>query len=261
MTQRAPTSEANDEAQRLAAGHTRLQWLMEFSGIVVFFALTPWLIMQLHGVSAGLSTLATVGLSVGALFAGLITADFISGLVHWGADNWGSPDWPILGAGFIRPFRHHHLDPEEMCRHGFVEMNGNNCLVSIPVFFVASFVLSFFGGATGFFLSAWLLSLAWWVFGTNQFHAWTHTDNPPAVARFLQGIGLILRKKNHDVHHQAPHNTYYCITSGWLNPVLTRLHFFEFLELTITGITRIKPFHWEVARQKNLKVEHAGADS
>src|SRR5215208_153170 len=37
-----------------------------------------------------------------------LAADFLSGLVHFLADNFGSYDTPIIGPNFIEPFREHH---------------------------------------------------------------------------------------------------------------------------------------------------------
>ena len=38
------------------------------------------------------------------------------------------------------------------------------------------------------------------------------------------------------IHHTAPRDKYYCITVGWMNPVLEKIRFFRLLEKAIARI-------------------------
>ncbi|EQA60793.1 fatty acid desaturase CarF family protein [Leptospira alexanderi] len=163
-------------------------------------------------------------------------ADFISGLVHFLGDSVGSENTPIFGPAFIFPFRDHHVDPKGITRHDFIETNGNNCLVSLPIlvyyvfFWESSGLLSFLLAVFWFFL---LLG----IFATNQIHKWAHQDSPFAFIRTLQKYKLILGPEHHKIHHTFPYDTYFCITTGWLNPILKFLKFYE----SLRWILRIPP--------------------
>jgi plasmanylethanolamine desaturase len=250
MNQEVTDLSTQAEIDRLKAGYSRGQRLLEIAGIAAFFGFTAVYVMDIvtHILTYDV---ARVGLILGgALLAGLLFADFVSGLVHWAADNWGSPDWPILGTGFVRPFRHHHLDPKEMTTHDFVELNGNNCLISLPAMWWGHHCLVHFEApGLALFWAAFWLSLSYWVLGTNQFHAWSHTDKPPRLVALLQRLHLILPVDHHHVHHVPPHAGNYCITNGWLNAPLRWIRFFEGLEWTMTALTGIRPEHDNVARE------------
>lgn len=180
-----------------------------------------------------------------AALCGIVTADFGSGLVHWAADTWGSVELPILGKNFLRPFREHHIDPTSITRHDFIETNGDNFMVTIP--FLSKLTWDFLTLSESeieqkFLWTCYWFLLAIFVAMTNQIHKWSHTyfGLPPWVV-WLQEHRIILPRKHHRVHHVAPHETYFCITTGWLNWPLEKLRFWYILEIIIEKFTGCKP--------------------
>lgn len=168
---------------------------------------------------------------------GYLLADLVSGLIHWTGDTWFREQTPIIGRSFIHPFREHHRDPLAITRHGFLEVNGSNCLALLPLL-LPTFALGA-GHAPGapipaacFQGTALFFSLA--TFATNQFHKWAHEPGPvPRMVRLLQRSSLILSPAHHQAHHRAPHRQAYCVTVGWVNPLLDRLQLFDRLERSI----------------------------
>ncbi len=156
-----------------------------------------------------------------------IAADFVSGFVHFLADNFGSDTTWFFGQKFIHPFREHHVDPTAITRHSFLEVNGDSCIVALLVLLPTYYTLPV--GASQFYLAmgVFVIFFLSGIFLTNQIHRWAHTAVPPRFVAWLQNKRLILSPAVHNIHHTAPFATYYCITSGWLNPLLARLGIFE----------------------------------
>ncbi|XP_065676339.1 plasmanylethanolamine desaturase 1 [Hydra vulgaris] len=235
------TYSKQERAKMLADGYSferhMLDRLWTFCGIISMFILTVQLVFRFDPTDV-------VGIVI-ALVLGVLVTDFASGLVHWGADTYGAVDLPIIGKSFIRPFREHHVDPTAMTRHDFFETNGNNFMLIVP--FAVGFIYK------GFTLSEHLLrehyrfdlfaySLMCFVIMTNQIHKWAHTYyGLPKYIEFLQKWHFILPRKHHRIHHVAPHETYFCITTGWLNYPLEKISFFPTFEKLIEALTGIPP--------------------
>ena len=171
-------------------------------------------------------SVGVIGLVAVASVLAFVIADFLSGLVHFLCDNLGSPDTPIVGQKFIKSFRDHHDDPMEMANGDFVSVNADNFSVCLPVLIPCAIWLDV---REHFLIGAFLAALMALVTITNEAHKWAHAPNPPGYIRALQSTRLVLTPANHALHHTAPHDSNYCITSGSLKPVLTRFHFWELL--------------------------------
>ena len=237
--------------------YSRGHRLMEIAGIIGLFALLGFVAWRLV---RGVSTVGQGTAVVALIVIGYFVTDFISGFVHWAGDSLGSETMPLLGAGFVKPFRFHHVDQKDITRHDFIETNGNNCILSVLLMLHVAVLMprtpSFF-----FYYGALMFSIALFTLGTNQFHKWAHSD--PAdlgpIVRGLQRTGLILSPEHHKTHHTAPFETYYCITHGMLNPLLARTQFFRRAERLVA---MVKPdFLYLEERRKFEAAQKAASDA
>ena len=171
----------------------------------------------------------TVGLQSGwilaQIIAGLLIADFVSGLLHWMEDRYGGPSWPVVGR-LIRSTVRHHKRPRGMTTSPFWRRNG-------PTMFIAGMF------AMVFLLLGWInpLTVTGVLFGAfaNEFHNWSHrkaSENGPIIT-VLQNVGLIISPLEHARHHRGRKNTHYCAVTGWMNAPLESIRFWRRLEVLI----------------------------
>jgi len=200
------------------------------AAVVFFLLLTPVAVRTAQGIH-GLVDLRVVLL---ALPLGLLGADLTSGLVHWACDTFFHEGTPVIGRALIEPFRQHHQDPLEMTRKGFLRVSRANL-----------FIMSFGLAVTWWREEGWtadchslLAHAAWFWYAcavalTNQLHMWAHAECVPTPVRRLHALRLIVSPSHHLSHHRPPFRRGYCVTTGWLNPMLDTLGVFAGLERAI----------------------------
>jgi ubiquitin-conjugating enzyme E2 variant len=205
--------------------------LLEITSVIAFPIATLWLVARTW------TDLARPAFVLLAIVTGFLLADFISGFFHWFFDTWFSPETPFIGKAFVRTFREHHVDPTAITRHDFVETNGSNILAGGVLVAVGHW----FAEAEGAFAAVALLFAGLFMSITSQVHKWAHSERVPKLVRLLQCARVILTRAGHAVHHKAPFDRAYCITSGVLNSTLHYTRFFRFLEWLISATTGMLP--------------------
>lgn len=219
-----------------ALRHRRLQRLRRLvlaCSIVATLCLLLWVSLRVADFVMNGSWLAVgVGIGLGAL-----AIDFVTGIVHWGCDRFGDATTPIVGPLLIRAFREHHDDPRAILDHDWIETNGEACFLTMLALIALAIAApraesGLEAGAVTFIWAMALLGAP-----ANQAHKWAHMQRAPRIVRFLQHAGLTLRPGNHARHHSAHHDTAYCISTGWMNPLLDRLGLWSRLERSLKGTT------------------------
>jgi len=235
-------SQRKQNAGFLASQYTQTKRAGEIACVLINAA---FLLVTAYQVGK-LIEITNIWLIVVACILAMVMADLFSGLVHWAADTWGNLNTPLVGKTFIRSFREHHVDPFRITCHDLFETNGDNCMLTIPVLFILVIDMHCLSGENGrnlgtIFLICFLAFLCLWVSLTNQIHKWAHMLKPPRFVAFLQDYGVILPRKNHQIHHHTPFDRYYCITTGWLNAPLQALDFWRRMDIAITTVTGVAP--------------------
>lgn len=239
-------------AKELAAGYTKKKRFFEYCYLSLFTYFWCYNFITVgryffHGVDANLMQLIWMPVFV---VLGMILADFVSGIAHWGLDSWGTPKTPVFGP-FIRSFREHHVDQVAMCKHDFVETNADTTLPLLPpaalqwVFIhvvpntVTSYEVNLHDKNVG--THVFILTFFVLVTITNEIHKWSHQPKQAPIVRALMDYHLLLSPVAHRRHHKNPFDKSYCITTGWLNPLLDFTRFWRILEFIITASTGAVP--------------------
>jgi ubiquitin-conjugating enzyme E2 variant len=134
--------------------------------------------------------------------------------------------WPITGRFVTKPNILHHHDPRYFTRHTWWQSSWDLLCVGILVLLMA--------WTTGLLTWHVLLFVALGV-NANQIHKWAHrtcAENGPTIS-FLQRLRLLQTPRHHAHHHTDPKNSHYCVLTGFLNPVLDGIRFWERIENVI----------------------------
>ena len=208
---------------------------VKVTGVAVSSALFATLLVHiLVALAAGTSAWFVLP----AFLLGYLFADLISGTAHWFCDTFFEENTPFIGRIVIQPFRDHHVHPQRITRYRFIEQDTMNFFLMLLPLAVAFWLGAPRPGSVGaLFWCCCLLGLATGSFGTNLFHKWAHAPKPPVVVRWLQRSGLILEPKRHQRHHND-YDRGFCVTSGWMNPLLDALRFFPRVELVVRFFQR-----------------------
>lgn len=167
------------------------------------------------------------------VFAILLLADFVSGLVHWLEDAYADESMPVIGPLVARANIVHHHFPRYFTRLTWWQSSWVLCLLS-GVILAITWAAGWLGWQVGLLC---LLSA-----NANEIHKWAHrtsTENGPLIT-FLQRIRLIQTARHHAKHHTDPKDCHYCTTTNLLNPMLDHIGFWAGLEWLLASTVGLR---------------------
>ncbi len=160
----------------------------------------------------------------------ILLTDFVTGFVHFWIDQYGREDMPLVGKSVISLNINHHKNPMDMTRRSYWSLTWSS--------WVLGFVI----------LLLWFLAfgkLDWEiiflvVYGAqgNIIHKWAHRPKSQngKIITWLQNWKIIPNKQQHRHHHNSPFDTYFCVQTVFLNPILEKIRFWNGLVWVLTKL-------------------------
>ena len=177
--------------------------------------------------------MATFAIIIFKILLIILGADFLTGVFHFWMDVYGRSEIPILGKYVVDVNIIHHKYPRKMIQNSYLVLTWTSWVTAFLLWGLSVLIFGFY----------WEV-LAALIYGSNAnlIHKWTHqtTKENGGFVTFLQSTGIIQSRKHHGWHHKAPFDTNYCILTDWLNPMLHKMKFWEFIVWTLK-VVGIKP--------------------
>jgi len=172
----------------------------------------------------------------------LLSADFLTGIVHWWEDAYGNPNWKFLGKAVIQPNLEHHNKPRAFLKSSYWSCINTSLGLGL-ILILLCLLFSILNWYTFFCIAIAIHG--------NEIHRFAHqTDRENGkLICFLQRLGILQSRKHHGWHHKAPYECNYCIVTNYLNPILSMLDFWSKLEWTVFHLTGIKVLRGSAVRK------------
>lgn len=175
---------------------------------------------------------------IGILIAWMV-AEIGSGFIHFLEDSYGNPEWEkspyaikrLLYNNVVEANILHHKQPAAMLKGSYWHRNNTSI---IPSFLLAGISYLFWPIFWPLWVGFILMSQA------NELHGWAHQKCSKPI-RILQAIGILQSPKLHKIHHTRPYSQSYCVMSGWLNPILEAIFFWDIIRFIIFCLTGASP--------------------
>jgi ubiquitin-conjugating enzyme E2 variant len=214
--------------------HAAVSWACVGANLACVLACVSWAVRHHAEVAPG------AALWIGAALAGILLSDLLTGIVHWATDTW--LDEQIMDrVGCIA--REHHLYPAHIVDYGLRDylsyMSLPSSLVFGPLCLVLMLALP--PSAPLYFVVVLIGEVCFTLFFGTHFHRLGHTRAKSLLVRLLQRAHVLITPRYHNLHHSGNHDRYYCVVTGWMNPICDGIGFFRGLEWIVHALTGAVP--------------------